>query len=149
MNDVTRILQSIDSGDPKAAEELLPLVCEELRRLAAAKMAKEAPGQTLQATALVLKQARIDWRSLGGEKKCENFCTIFRSASLNPVNRSQINAALRSRVVETFLNPFFVLGEDTSSVLIACFLAHGRGYWIRTSRWSLSQVAKKSANQRL
>jgi RNA polymerase sigma factor (TIGR02999 family) len=53
VSDVTRILQSIDSGDPKASEELLPLVYEELRRLAAAKMAKERPGQTLQPTALV------------------------------------------------------------------------------------------------
>jgi RNA polymerase sigma factor (TIGR02999 family) len=53
MSDVTRILQSIEDGDPKAAEELLPLVYDELRKLAAAKMAREMPGQTLQATALV------------------------------------------------------------------------------------------------
>jgi RNA polymerase sigma factor (TIGR02999 family) len=53
MSDVTRILQSIEDGDPKAAEELLPLVYDELRKLAAAKMAQEKPGQTLQATALV------------------------------------------------------------------------------------------------
>ena len=53
MSDVTRILGQIESGDPKAAEELLPLVYEELRKLAAAKMAQEASGQTLQATALV------------------------------------------------------------------------------------------------
>jgi RNA polymerase sigma factor (TIGR02999 family) len=53
MSDVTRILGKIESGDPKAAEELLPLVYEELRKLAAAKMAQEKPGQTLQATALV------------------------------------------------------------------------------------------------
>jgi RNA polymerase sigma factor (TIGR02999 family) len=53
MNDVTQILSQIESGDPKAAEQLLPLVYDELRRLAAAKMAQEKPGQTLQATALV------------------------------------------------------------------------------------------------
>ncbi len=53
MADVTLILQSIERGDPKAAEELLPLVYEELRRLAASKMASESPGQTLQPTALV------------------------------------------------------------------------------------------------
>lgn len=53
MSDVTRILSQIKSGDPTAAERLLPLVYEELRRLAAAKLAKEKPGQTLQATALV------------------------------------------------------------------------------------------------
>ena len=53
MSDVTRILSQIESGDPAAAEQLLPLVYEELRKLAAAKLAQENPGQTLQATALV------------------------------------------------------------------------------------------------
>jgi RNA polymerase sigma factor (TIGR02999 family) len=53
MNDVTRILSAIERGDPKAAEALLPLVYEELRKLAAQKLANEKPGQTLQATALV------------------------------------------------------------------------------------------------
>src|SRR6476646_3833076 len=53
MSDVTHILSQIESGDPMAAEKLLPLVYEELRKLAAAKLAHEIPGQTLQATALV------------------------------------------------------------------------------------------------
>jgi RNA polymerase sigma factor (TIGR02999 family) len=53
MSDVTHILSAIDRGDPKAAEQLLPLVYDELRRLATSKMAREARGQTLQATALV------------------------------------------------------------------------------------------------
>jgi RNA polymerase sigma factor (TIGR02999 family) len=53
MHDITRILDAIKAGEPKAADELLPLVYEELRRLAAQKMARESPGQTLEATALV------------------------------------------------------------------------------------------------
>jgi RNA polymerase sigma factor (TIGR02999 family) len=53
MNDVTRILSAIGQGDPQAAEQLLPLVYDELRKLAAQKLAQERPGQTLQATALV------------------------------------------------------------------------------------------------
>jgi RNA polymerase sigma factor (TIGR02999 family) len=53
MNDVTHILSAIERGDPKAAEELLPLVYDELRRLAAQRLAHERPGQTLQPTALV------------------------------------------------------------------------------------------------
>ncbi len=53
MTDVTSILAQIESGDPAAAEQLLPLVYAELRKLAAARIAQEAPGQTLQATALV------------------------------------------------------------------------------------------------
>ena len=53
MSDVTRILNQIEQGDPSAAEELLPLVYDELRKLAAARLAQEKPGQTLQATALL------------------------------------------------------------------------------------------------
>src|SRR2546421_1190745 len=53
MSEVTRILSAIEQGDPHAAEELLPLVYDELRRLAADRMVQERPGQTLQATALV------------------------------------------------------------------------------------------------
>ncbi len=53
MSDVTQILSKIESGDPSAAEQLLPLVYDELRKLAAARLAQEKPGQTLQATALV------------------------------------------------------------------------------------------------
>lgn len=65
MADVTRILSQIESGDPAAAERLLPLVYDELRKLAAARLAHEKPGQTLQATALV-HEAYI--RLLGGER---------------------------------------------------------------------------------
>jgi len=53
MSEITRILSAIEQGDPHAAEQLLPLVYDELRKLAAEKMAEEKPGQTLQATALV------------------------------------------------------------------------------------------------
>jgi len=53
MNDVTRILSDLEQGDPHAAEQLLPLVYEELRKLAAQKLAQERPGQTLDATSLV------------------------------------------------------------------------------------------------
>src|SRR5262245_41492229 len=53
MSDVTRILNAIEQGDPHAAAQLLPLVYDELRKLAAQKIAQEKPGQTLQATALV------------------------------------------------------------------------------------------------
>jgi RNA polymerase sigma factor (TIGR02999 family) len=64
MSDVTRILSAIERGDPQAAEQLLPLVYDELRKLAAQKLAQEKPGQTLQATALV-HEAYL--RLVGGE----------------------------------------------------------------------------------
>jgi RNA polymerase sigma factor (TIGR02999 family) len=63
MSDVTRLLDAVDRGEPQAAEELLPLVYEELRRLAAHKMANEKPGQTLQPTALVHEA----WLRLGAD----------------------------------------------------------------------------------
>ncbi len=65
MHDVTRILSAIEQGDPSAAEQLLPLVYAELRRLAAQRMAQESPGQTLQGTALV-HEAYV--RLVDGEK---------------------------------------------------------------------------------
>ncbi len=72
MTDVTRILNAIEQGDAQATEKLLPLVYEELRLLAAQKMAQEKPGQTLQATALVheayiglVKGGDQDWHSRG------------------------------------------------------------------------------------
>ena len=63
MSDVTRILSQIEQGDPQAAERLLPLVYEELRKLATAKLAQEKPGQKLQATALV--QVTMTWKTQG------------------------------------------------------------------------------------
>jgi RNA polymerase sigma factor (TIGR02999 family) len=73
MSDVTRILSAVEHGDPGAAEQLLPLVYDELKKLAAQKMAQEAPGQTLQATALVHEayirlvdhEAARNWSSRG------------------------------------------------------------------------------------
>src|ERR1700751_1486624 len=73
MTEVTRILDAVAQGDPQAAEQLLPLVYEELRQLAAQKIHQEAPGQTLQATALVhvayLRLVDVDqvqnWNSRG------------------------------------------------------------------------------------
>jgi RNA polymerase sigma factor (TIGR02999 family) len=53
MNEITQILSAVEGGDPHAAEQLLPLVYEELRKLAGQKLAQEKPGQTLEATALV------------------------------------------------------------------------------------------------
>jgi len=79
MSNVTRILQAIDSGVAQAANELLPLVYQELRRLAAHKMANEAPGHTLQPTALVHEA----WLHLGGDKqpKWENRAHFFGAAA--------------------------------------------------------------------
>lgn len=67
MSDVTQLLHALDAGDPRAADQLLPLVYEELRKLAAVRMAQEKPGQTLQATALVHEA----WLRLVGDQAPE------------------------------------------------------------------------------
>ena len=79
MSEVTRILDAIQQGDPNAAEELLPLVYDELRRLAAHRMAGEDPGQTLQATALVHEA----WLRLGGDDQpsWQNRAHFFAAAA--------------------------------------------------------------------
>ena len=79
MSDVTRLLESAQAGDPKAADELLPLVYEELRKLAASRMANEAAAQTLQPTALVHEA----WLRLVGKEnpKFQNRAHFFAAAA--------------------------------------------------------------------
>ncbi len=77
MNEVTRILSDIDKGDSQAAERLLPLVYDELRKLAAQRLGQEKPGQTLQATALVHEA----YLKLLGDQKFENRGHFFAAAA--------------------------------------------------------------------
>jgi RNA polymerase sigma factor (TIGR02999 family) len=94
MTDVTRILKAVERGDAKAADELLPLVYEELRVLAARKMAREKPGQTLQATALV-HEAYI--RLVGSEVQNWSSRTNFFAAAAEAMRRILIENARRKR----------------------------------------------------
>lgn len=94
MTDVTRILTAIEQGDAKAANELLPLVYEELRRLAARKMSQESPGQTLQATALV-HEAYI--RLVGSQAPGWKGRTHFFAAAAEAMRRILIENARRKR----------------------------------------------------
>jgi RNA polymerase sigma factor (TIGR02999 family) len=91
MSDATRILSQIEQGDPQAAEELLPLVYDELRKLAAAKLAHENPGQTLQATALV-HEAYV--RLVGGDDSRQwDSRGHFFAAAAEAMRRILINRA--------------------------------------------------------
>jgi RNA polymerase sigma factor (TIGR02999 family) len=96
MNDVTLILQKIEHGDPAAADELLPLVYQELRRLAAAKMSRESAAQTLQPTALVHEA----WLRLGGEQQppWQNRAHFFAAAA-ETMRRILIDRARRRRAL--------------------------------------------------
>ncbi len=96
MSDVTRILESIEHGDPKAADELLPLVYGELRKLAASKMANEAPNQTLQPTALVHEA----WlRLVGNDNPQFANRAHFFSAAAEAMRRILIDKARRKRAL--------------------------------------------------
>ncbi len=97
MSDVTRILSAIEQGDAKAADELLPLVYEELRRLARLKMSQELPGQTLQATALV-HEAYI--RLVGSEARNWSGRTHFFAAAAEAMRRILIDNARRKKSIK-------------------------------------------------
>jgi RNA polymerase sigma factor (TIGR02999 family) len=95
MADVTQILNAIEHGDPRAAAELLPLVYDELRKLAAARLANEKPGQTLQATALV-HEAYL--RMVGGEPSRDwNSRGHFFAAAAEAMRRILVDAARRKQ----------------------------------------------------
>jgi len=90
MTDVTRILTAIEQGDPHAAEQLLPLVYDELRKLAAQRLASEKPGQTLQATALVHEA----YLRLVGDRHFDNRGHFFAAAA-EAMRRIVVEAARR------------------------------------------------------
>src|ERR1044071_2934932 len=94
MSDVTQILQAVERGDAKAAHELLPLVYNELRRLAAYRMANEAPGHTLQPTALVHEA----WlRLVGNENQKWDGRAHFFTAAAEAMRRILVEAARRKK----------------------------------------------------
>ena len=96
MSDVTRILEAIDAGDPHAADQLLPLVYDELRKLAAAKLAHEKPGQTLDATGLV-HEAYL--RLVGARSVSEGFANRrhFFAAAAEAMRRILVDNARRKK----------------------------------------------------
>src|SRR5437660_7667150 len=95
MSDVTRILSAIDQGDPRAAAQLLPLVYDELRQLAAQKMLQEKPGQTLQATALV-HEAYLRLVGKGGGQHWDSRGHFFAAAA-EAMRRILVENARRKR----------------------------------------------------
>jgi RNA polymerase sigma factor (TIGR02999 family) len=95
VSDLTRLLEKIDHGDPKAADELLPLVYAELRRLAAQKMAREAPGHTLQPTALVHEA----WLRIGNETGKWNGRDHFFAAAAEAMRRILVENARRKHAL--------------------------------------------------
>jgi len=95
MNDITSILSAIENGDPKAVEGLLPLVYDELRKLAAQRLALEKPGQTLQATALV-HEAYL--RLVGGDQRQDwNGRAHFFGAASRAMRQVLVDFARRRR----------------------------------------------------
>src|SRR3954449_1041731 len=94
MADATRLLDAAAAGDPRAAAELLPLVYDELRKLAAARLAAEKPGQTLQPTALV-HEAYL--RLVGGEERAWDSRGHFFAAAAEAMRRIVVETARRKK----------------------------------------------------
>jgi RNA polymerase sigma factor (TIGR02999 family) len=99
MNDVTRILSAFEQGDPRAVEQLLPLVYGELRTLAAQRLARENPGQTLQATALV-HEAYLRLVGGGAASLAWNSRGHFFGAAAEAMRRILVENARRKRSVK-------------------------------------------------
>lgn len=123
MTDVTRILNTIEQGDTQAADKLLPLIYEELRLLAAQKMAQEKPGQTLQATALV-HEAYI--RLVGEESSSWDSSGHFFAAAAEAMRRILVDNARQKRSIrhggkrqKVSLTEAFLASEDPKDDLLA------------------------------
>jgi RNA polymerase sigma factor (TIGR02999 family) len=139
MSDVTQILSAIEQGDPHAAEQLLPLVYDELRKLAGAKLAQEKSGQTLQATALVheayLRLVDVDkaqtWNSRGH----------FFAAAAEAMRRILIDNARRKRRPKH--------GGDRQRVELdeACGLADGGAEQVLLVNDALEKLAQESPDK--
>jgi RNA polymerase sigma factor (TIGR02999 family) len=98
MNDVTRILSAVEHGDTQAAEQLLPLVYDELRKLAAQRLAQEKPGQTLQATALV-HEAYLRLVDDNRDQRWDSHGHFFAAAA-EAMRRILVERARRKRTVK-------------------------------------------------
>src|SRR5262245_53450047 len=98
MSDVTRILSALEQGDPQASEQLLPLVYDELRKLAAQRLAQEKPGQTLQATALV-HEAYVRLVG-GGDAKNWDGRGHFFAAAAEAMRRILVEQARRKKTLK-------------------------------------------------
>ncbi len=140
MSDVTRILSKIEAGDPAAAAQLLPLVYEELRKLAAAKLVHEKPGQTLQATALV-HEAYIRLVSgpagsgsdVSGQVPCWDSRRHFFSAAAEAMRRILIESARRKKshkrgghLERVELASDLLVSEPRADILLAVDAALGK-----------------------
>ena len=127
MNEVTRILGHIDEGDPRAAEQLLPLVYDELRKLAAQKLALEQPGQTLQPTALVheayLRLASQRPRAAGKHPASAEACWDSRghffAAAAEAMRRILIENARRKGRVKRSVSRKRVDLDDAAAITMA------------------------------
>src|SRR5215831_13423169 len=124
MTEVTRILLNIEQGDPKAADQLLPLVYDELRKLAAQKLANEKPGQTLQATALV-HEAYLRLLDNGEDRRWDGRRHFFAAAA-EAMRRILVNRAVEKRCLKrgggwkrVDLNALAVVDDASDEDLIA------------------------------
>jgi RNA polymerase sigma factor (TIGR02999 family) len=140
MADITRILSAIEEGDPQAAEQLLPLVYDELRKLAAQKMAQEAPGQTLQATALV-HEAYIRLVG-GGERQHWDSRRHFFAAAAEAMRRVLVESARRKHRLK---RGGAILRRDLDEVEVVCEVPRDELHDLDDALAKLAQEAPQKA----
>jgi RNA polymerase sigma factor (TIGR02999 family) len=134
MSDVTRILSQIEQGDPQAAVKLLPLAYDELRKLAAAKLAQEKPGQTLQVTALAHEASM---RLVGGKGQSWDNRGRFFAAAAEAMRRILVEIARRKMQARyTNVNIGGWIGPASYSLVPAAWHRNGRGLFPEIQSYS-------------
>jgi DNA-directed RNA polymerase specialized sigma24 family protein len=147
MNDVTRILSAIDGGDPTAAERLLPLVYDELRKLATRRLAREKPGQTLQPTALV-HEAYL--RLVGeGNRTGWNGRGHFFAAAAEAMRRILVDEALDQLAEEeptvaelVKLRHFAGLTTEQAAEALGISLRTANRHWAYAKAWLFQRISE-------
>jgi len=169
MPDLPRILHAIDAGDPRAAQELLPLVYEELRKLAAQRLAHEKPGQTLQATALVdhrghffaaaaeamrrilveraRRQGRVRHGGLRKRVELNDGCSLIDAPPLDDLlsldEALSKLAALDPKRAELVKLRFFAgLSMPEAAEVLGVSLATAERYWTFARTWLFAALSK-------
>jgi RNA polymerase sigma factor (TIGR02999 family) len=137
MFDVTRILSQIEQGDPQATERLLPLVYEELKKLAAARLAREKPGQTLSATSLV-HEAYVRLVENSGDLKWDSRGHFF-SAAAEAMRRILVEAARRKKQLKRGG------AYEQIDFTTACMMSEGPSLDLLALDEALSRLAATSA----
>ena len=140
VSDVTRILERVEQGDPKAADELLPLVYEELRKLAVHNMAHEAAGHTLQPTALVHEAWLRLFQSCSGAPTAATISSWRRRGPCGALERLSAADAIKAKLVE--LRFFTGLSLEEAAQVLGVSAPTAKRYWAYARAWLFQEIER-------